>query len=65
MAIKLSCAGRQLDRSDSQLVAAERLLSIILSADAQYRYQQATLDRRAQEALRKIGQARAETRATP
>jgi len=65
MAIRLSRAGRQLDRIDSQLAAAERLLGIILKSDAGHRYQRATLDRRAQEALRKIGQAREETRTAP
>ena len=63
--MRVSLAGRRLDRIDTQLAAAERLLSIILKSDAGHRYQLSTLYRRAQEALRKIGQARKETRSTP
>ena len=59
---RLSPTGRKLDRIDTQLAAVERLLAIVLKADAPHRDHQATLDRRAQEALRKLSQAREETR---
>ena len=44
---------------------AERLLAIVLRSDAGHRYHRATLDRRGQEALVKIGRARKETRTMP
>ena len=60
--MKFSKTGRQLDRINTQLAAVERLLAIVLRADACHRYHRATLDRRAQEAQRKINQAREEAR---
>ena len=53
---------RQLVRIDSQLAEAERLLAVVMKPDSGHRYHQATLDRRGQEALRKISEARAEIR---
>jgi hypothetical protein len=63
--VNLTKNGRKLDRIDSQLAAAERLLALILTSGAGHRYSKATLGRRAQEALGKISAAREETRARP
>jgi len=60
--MKFGKTGRQLNRIDTQLAAAERLLAIVLRSDSCHRYNRATLDGRAQEALRKINQAREEAR---